>query len=488
MPLHSHLQLIGLIEQLRAHGHETGTFEAKEGLSVPQEIGEYISALSNSAALNSEAFGFLVWGLKDEDLSVAGTDFSYLGKGKGNEDLIPWLRRNLDPDLHFEFEELLYESERVVVLTVEAAKLKPTRFGKEAFIRDGSYKKPLGSVPSHEARLWKAFSTNSYEEGIAREALQASDVLRLLDFASYFAFLGIEPPRSDDGIVEFLVADGFVIQTHTGEYQITNLGAILLARSLKEFPSVKRKALRVTKYDGIDKASPARSQDGTFGYAVGFQGLIKFLNHQIPAMEEFPQGVREVKPLIPEKAVRELVANALIHQDLSVTGTGPTVDIFSNRIEVTNPGRPLVDSNRLIDAPPRSRNEALAALMRRFGICEERGSGWDQIAALVELSDLPAPLIEVDSDFMRVTLFSHRPFKELSKEERIRSVYFHACLQHVRKLRTTNASLRERFRVPEQNKAAVSRLIKDAVTEGLIAVYDDSVGAKSKSYVPFWAK
>jgi len=69
--------------------------------------------------------------------------------------------------------------------------------------------------------------------------------------------------------------------------------------------------------------------------------------------------------MYPEIAVRELVANALIHQDFSITGAGPMVEVFGDRVEITNPGEPLIDTLRFIDEPPRSRNEMLASLMRR---------------------------------------------------------------------------------------------------------------------------
>ena len=94
-------------------------------------------------------------------------------------------------------------------------------------------------------------------------------------------------------------------------------------------------------------------------------------------------------------AVRELVANALIHQDFSITGAGPMVEIFEGRIEVTNPGEPLVATDRFLDSPPKSRNESLASLMRRFRICEERGSGIDKVVSQIELYQLPPPLFEV---------------------------------------------------------------------------------------------
>jgi len=74
------------------------------------------------------------------------------------------------------------------------------------------------------------------------------------------------------------------------------------------------------------------------------------------------------------------VANGLIHQDFTINGTGPTIEVFPDRIEITNTGTPLIDTLHFIDQPPRSRNEALAAMMRRLNICEERGSGIEKVA------------------------------------------------------------------------------------------------------------
>jgi len=124
--------------------------------------------------------------------------------------------------------------------------------------------------------------------------------------------------------------------------------------------------------------------------------------------------------MYPELAVRELLANTLIHQDLSATGQGPMVEIFANRIEFTNPGKPLIDPLRFLDAPPRSRNELFAAFMRRLGMCEEVGSGIDKVVFQVELYQLPAPDFRVQSGHTRVTLFGHRKLSLMAAEDKVR--------------------------------------------------------------------
>jgi len=185
--------------------------------------------------------------------------------------------------------------------------------------------------------------------------------------------------------------------------------------------------------------------------------------------------------------VRELVANALIHQDFFVTGAGPMVEIFNDRIEITNPGAPLVDTQRFVDTPPKSRNEALASLMRRIGICEERGSGVDKVVHQTELYQLPAPLFEAAGDNTRAVLFAHRPLTRMDKADRVRACYLHACLRYVNREYVTNTSIRERFGIEAQNIAAASRLIREAVETGLLVPYDAEAAPKLRRYMPWWA-
>ena len=163
------------------------------------------------------------------------------------------------------------------------------------------------------------------------------------------------------------------------------------------------------------------------------------------------------------------------------------IEIFSDRIEITNPGKPLIDTDRFLDTPPRSRNERLASFMRRIGVCEERGSGIDKIVYETELYQLPAPLFEVVEDNTRAILFAHRPLKKMDKADRIRACYLHACLKYVNREYMTNTSLRERFGIEPQNSASASRYIKEALLSGLIELEDKKAAPKMRRYIPFWA-
>lgn len=156
--------------------------------------------------------------------------------------------------------------------------------------------------------------------------------------------------------------------------------------------------------------------------------------------------------MYPEIAIRELVANTLIHQDFNITGAGPKIEVFADRMEISNPGIPLIDTLRFIDEPPHSRNEALASLMRRMHICEERGSGIDKVIFYVEVFQLPAPDFRVSGNSTVAVFFAPpREFSQMDRQERIRACYQHACLQYVSGKRMANVSLRKRLGIKDSN-------------------------------------
>ena len=257
---------------------------------------------------------------------------------------------------------------------------------------------------------------------------------------------------------------------------------------MEDLRNLHRKTVRVIQYRGNNRIETLREQVGTKGYASGFEGLIGYINGLLPSNEVIGEAFRKTVPGFPDLVVRELVANALIHQDFHITGTGPMVEIFEDRIEITNPGAPLVDIQRFVDSPPRSRNESLASFMRRIGICEERGSGWDKVVFQCERYQLPAPLAEVAGDNTRVVLFAPRPLSSMNKAERVWTIYLHACLKYVNREYATNRSVRARFGIDVKNSAKASRLISESVEQGVIAPDDPLAAPKMMRYVPWWAK
>jgi len=478
--------LTALVHELIKRPKETEWIEFKENLADPGEIGEYICALSNAATYHDRSQAYLVWGVNDLH-EIVGTSFDFSIAKVGNEELENWLRQMLSENANFSFHGIEIDNKRINMLIIYSAIHQTVKFKNVDYIRVGSYKKKLKDYPAMEAQLWHKINMARFERLLAKQDLQLLEALNFLDYSLYFELTEIVMPGNADEIMHYLVQEKLAAKQDNGLYAITNLGAILFAKRISSFEGINRKSVRVIQYKGTDRISAIRENVGGKGYASGFVGLLSFIEGLLPTREEIEGAFRKDVPVYPPIAMRELLANALIHQDLSISGAGPTVEIFSNRIEITNPGTPLIDVQRFIDNPPRSRNEDLAALMRRMNMCEERGSGWDKVALYCEIYQLPAPKIDVYNDSTRVTVFAHIPFNQIPLQDKKWSSYMHACLKQASGGQMTNTSLRERFGVVDKNKAAISRLIASSIEEGLIKKLDPNTAPRYMCYVPFWA-
>ncbi|MDQ7778079.1 MAG: ATP-binding protein [Planctomycetota bacterium] len=481
-------QLESLVRELVALPKETEWVERKHSKADPVEIGEYVSALSNSAALHDKPCAYVLWGVDDKSGQVVGTTFRPRQAKVGNEELENWLLTQLDPRVDVRIHEDELDRKHVVLFEIQPASHKPVGFRGTEWIRIGSYKKKLRDHPEKERELWRRFDRRPYEQGTAREGATSDEVLALLDYPNYFRLIGQPLPENRAAILERLASEKVIAPTSGGKYDMSNVGAILFARNLTDFDRLARKALRVIIYKGSDRVETIKEQAGSKGYAIGFEGAVSYIDDQLPQNEQIGQALRKEVRTYPEIAVRELVANALIHQDFNVTGAGPMVEIFTDRIEISNPGIPLIDTQRFIDEPPQSRNEMLAALMRRVSICEERGSGIDKVIVGVELFQLPAPDFRVAGNSTVAVLYGPRKFAQMNREERVRACYQHACLQYVSGKRMTNASLRNRLGIKDSSYPLASSIIRDAICAGRVKPHGQGTGSsRSASYVPSWA-
>ena len=478
--------LVSLVRELIKLPQEAEWVEFKHNNDNPVSIGEYISALANSAALLGKQTAYLVWGVEDGTQTVVGTSFTPSMARHKQQELESWLLQKMAPKIDFRFHEFTAHEHPVVILEIQAARHTPVQFDGTEYIRVGSYKKKLREFPEKERELWRVFDRVPFEQQNAVENVSAEQVLKLLDYPAYFDKMDVPLPENRENILEALTADLLIEVADNGQWHITNLGAVMFAKKLRNFRHLERKTIRLIQYRGNNRVDTVREIEETRGYAVGFEGLIDKIKTLLPRVEVIGAALRSDVSMYPDLAIRELVANAIIHQDFSLTGTGPMIEIFDTRMEITNPGKPLVATDRFLDSPPRSRNERLASLLRRVGICEERGSGIDKVIIQTELNQLPAPLFEVTDEHTRAVLFSHRELKDMTLEERTRAVYWHCCLKWVNREPMNNASLRVRFGITEKSSATISRLIKQTVDAGLIRLYDPNENRKVWRYVPTW--
>ncbi len=480
--------IISLVKELVKQPNETEWLEFKHNNATPEMIGEYISALSNSAALHNKTNAYMVWGINDATHEMLGTTFKPSTTTKGNEALENWLLRLLTPKIDFHFYEVEIRDKNIVLLEIAPAFKTPVMFQNIEYIRLNSHKKKLKELPEKERALWRAFDRVPFEKQIAADNIKESEVLGYLEYTKYFELLNLPLPENRNAILESLLNDDLIHKNDNANYSITNLGAILFAKDLRNFTNLKRKAIRVIQYKDNTKFHTIKEIEGNKGYAVGFKGLIEYINSILPSNEVINQALRQNIQMYPELSIREIVANAIIHQDFFQKGSSVMIEIFANRFEVTNPGTPLVDTQRFLDSPPKSRNEALASFMRRIGVCEERGSGVDKVILESEIFQLPAPIFETKENHTIAILFAHKELKEMDRQDKVRACYQHACLKYIQREYMTNTSLRERFGIDTKNISMVSKIIKDTLEEKQIYIYDESVGTRARKYIPWWAK
>jgi predicted HTH transcriptional regulator len=429
-------------------------------------------------AIANEGGGFLVLGVSDkpprlvvgtqafnDPVDMAGKLFQAIG-------------------FRVDIEEVDHPDGRVLVFHV------PPRPRGTAYHLDGAYLMRSGEslLPMSEDQLRRIFAEGGPDwlEEHSNTGLAAQDIIGLLDTQKFFELFKKPYPSNRDGVIDRLQRERLIDDLENG-YGIRRMGALLFAKSLEPFPDLVRKAPRVVVYDGISKLKTKLDQFWAMGYAVGFPGLVEFVLSQLPQNEVVENALRREVKLVPEIALRELIANALIHQDFSVGGASVMVEIYSNRAEISNPGEPVVPADRFIDGY-QSRNERLADLMRRMGICEEKGSGIDRVVSTAEQYQLPAPDFRVGHKRTTVVVFGPKGLDDMDRNDRIRACYQHCALRYVMSEPMTNQSLRERFQLPEGKSAIVSQIIGLTMEAGSIKP-DEKVGASRKyaRYLPFWA-
>lgn len=476
-----------LILELCKLPNETSWVEFKHNNCNPKMIGEDICALANSAVIADRSHAYMIWGIDDNTHEVIGTTVRLQQEKKGNQELENWLRYLLSPNADFEFKSVDIESKHIEIIIVSKALEVPVTFEKIEYIRIGSYTKKLVDFKSIQAQLWDKLRHSQFEDTYAMIDLQFEDVLRHLNCEAYFETLNIPSPTNPEKYAHYLQQEGIAIKQDNGLYAITNLGAILFAKKLSEFPRVGRKAIRVVQYEGNSRLTILKEETADEGYVISFENAVKFVNNLLPSKEEINSILRKTTSKFPLPAIREAIANALIHQDFFITGTGPIIEIFDNRIEITNPGTPLVDIMRIVDNPPKSRNEKLASIMRRLNMCEELGRGWDRMVICCEKQQLPAPRIQTYQEATKVYLFSHLDFANIPTEDKIWSSYLHACIKFAEGDALTNSSLRERFGLPVTSAGSISRLIKEVCSYKLIRPLDPDTAPRYMRYIPAWA-
>ncbi|OSZ70549.1 hypothetical protein CAP39_06120 [Sphingomonas sp. IBVSS1] len=477
---------IAFIDNVRALPRETNWVEFKTNNFTVDNAGKYLCALANSAILEERDEAYLIFGVEDESHEVVGTTLDLASEKVGAEPAVLNICKYISPSMAIHHETIDYHGKRIEVLCIKPPYQQPVRWKGQAYVRVAASQQALNNHPDLERSIWQITSRFSFESSIVETNLSFENLREFYSVNNLLKMLG-KRVDSPEGAIDHLKSLGLIKMNLEGGIDVRAILGLSCSRDTNRLPMLRDKPVRVITYNGSDKLSAVDDREGTRGYTTTFQSLMQYVMERIPHKEILKHGIRKTEYKIPELTVREFLANAIIHQDLTQTGGRPVVEIYNDKIRIINPGLPLIETDRFIDSPSKSRNPEFAKLMRSAGLCEQRGSGVDRALREIERASLPPPLIQAVEGATIVTIFMNKTFAQLTADERVRACYQHACLQHESGEPMGNGSLRLRFGLGEKQYPQVSNVIADAISAGRIRPLNEGQANRVARYVPYWA-
>ena len=397
-------ELLALVNRLRGLPRETEWLEFKHNNADPQEIGEYLSALANEAALLNQPRGYLIFGIEDASNAVVGTRFDpYTAKAKGNQDLLPWLAALLQPNPGIEPHCLEHPDGRVALLAVGPARGRPVEYQGQGYCRAGTSKTKLTNHPEKARRLWS--------QGVDWSAA-------ICEGAS---LADLDPEAIDKAREQFQIKHPNQAQELTTWDDRTFLNK---ARLLRQGAITHTAVLLLGRPEAATLLSPAVAKvswilkdagNHELDYAhigppfllAGDQLLQRLRNLTVRAMPSgtlFPQELSQYDPWV----LREALHNAIAHQDYLRHGRITVVE-FPDRVLITNVGAFLPGTIRTVieqDAPQEIyRNPMLADAMVELNLIDTQGGGIKRMFETQRRRSFPLPDYDLTtSDRVQVTI------------------------------------------------------------------------------------
>ena len=359
---------IDILENLLTFNDEYEWFDFKENWFSKDEIGEYISAISNGAAFYGKEYGYIIWGVNDKTKEIVGTTVNF-DRDIDGEPYKHYLARKLQPSIAFETVNFDYKNERIVMLIIPAAKSTKTKYNGIDYIRIGSSKEKLARFPEYEIKL-NSILMNGYPTIVNTSAPDYAQELTFEKLFLYYAAKGIELRKKT-------FEKTLKLKTKDNKY---NIMAYILSDQ-NDIP------VRVSVFSGIDKSAPLFSVK-EFGNTCIMYSMDKILEYGdainiIQADERNRISERKDVPLFNYEAFHEAILNAFIHNKW-LTLNAPQISIFTNRIEILSHGGLAIDQDEsgFYSGSSLPVNEVLASIFLQLRISERSGRGVPKIVSI----------------------------------------------------------------------------------------------------------
>lgn len=381
-----------LLDSLLAMKRECQWVEYKCNNQKPDEIGEYISALSNSATLHGQKKGYIVWGIEDQTLAIRGTTFKpHKKKAKGNEPLINWLTISMAPHTDFRIHEFSYRDKLVVIFEIDRARSRPVKFKTRAYVRIGECKQPLEKFPELERKLWmldpnEDYSAQTCEDATTNDLLLEAIEKARKEYKIKNPKLGEEVEGWDDRT--FLNKAKFTVKG-----KITKTAILLLGRPESEHflsPGIAKISWILKDKDGLELDYEHFGPPFILNVEKVFARIRNLKYRYLQDATLFPTELDKYEPWV----IRESLHNCIAHQDYKLAGRINVVEMPDSLL-FTNLGEFIPDSIEDVirkDAPEEIyRNRFLADAMVNCGMIDTIGSGIRKMFLLQKNRFFPLP-------------------------------------------------------------------------------------------------
>lgn len=379
--------LIETLDRLRGSPREGATVEFKGNVQEPSEIGQYLSALANSAALEGHDRGWMVWGVEDGTHTVKGTTFApFSKKGEGNQALIMWLQQKTSPKADFAFHECQHPTGKVILLEIHPPRTAPIAFENIRYIRIDSHKTRLSEHPDKEARLWGKLGQMDDWSGevVAGATLADLDAEAVTHARQRFTEYLIKSESAASRHEELRRnAQGWDVAMLLNKARLTKGGRI--TRSTLLLLGSDESAHRLSPADAkmswilrdIEGKTVSSQHFGPPFLLASDRLFARIRNVMIEEMPDgtlFPTAIQQYDPWV----IREALHNAVAHQDYRLGGKINAVE-YPDRLVFSNLGQfipPSVEWMLEHQSPPEHyRNQWLIDGMIRLRMIDQVGSG-----------------------------------------------------------------------------------------------------------------
>jgi ATP-dependent DNA helicase RecG len=257
---------------------------------------------------------------------------------------------------------------------------EPLTYQKKIYVRRGA--SSVEPSPHERQELFNILGFLLTEDQIIPNTSVAD--INPVKFKDYLSRFGIDVITSPQPSFEQDLINREVVTEQFGKTHCTVYG--LLCFGLFPQNHLPFAVIDLSIYDGLTRGDDIifnRTCAGTIsdqieGAVTAFRELYRF--------EDFSELIRKDNFLLPLGAIREIVANAVIHRDYGITGSKILLDIFRDRVEITSPGElpnSLTPAKVLSGGVIRSRNEKIANFLLAMGAIESRGRGIPRVRKLM---------------------------------------------------------------------------------------------------------